>query len=81
MQERIAELEAYRYKGIPCYEVRALYTRPSRPLTDEQITAVWEECISKAQVTALEFARALERAQGIKAGSSATATEHPQGSA
>jgi hypothetical protein len=25
VQEKIAELEAYRYNGKPCYEVRALY--------------------------------------------------------
>lgn len=28
LDQRITELRAYRYKGMPCYEVRALYASP-----------------------------------------------------
>lgn len=44
IEGQVRELEAYRYQGMPVYEVRALFTRPqqaaqvAQPLTDEQIT-------------------------------------------
>ena len=28
MEQKVAELRAYRYNGKPCYEVRALYAAP-----------------------------------------------------
>lgn len=31
LEQRIAELRAYRYDGRPCYEVQALYAAPSNP--------------------------------------------------
>lgn len=64
-----------------------LYTRPSRPLTDDRLENVIANHVGSHELTDDEhesmraFARAIERAHGITAGSSATAPEHPQGSA
>lgn len=65
-----------------------LFARPSRPLTDEQIeTLIDAACLANdGRPVHVSFARAIERAHGITAGSSGssatdTAPEHPQGSA
>ena len=61
LQQEIADLEAYRYDGKPCYEVRKLFAHPSAPttpLTDKEIAAVWHDGHS-----VMTFARAVLAAQ------------------
>jgi hypothetical protein len=75
LQEKIADLEAYRYDGKPCYEVRKLFTStpsPQRtPLSDEQIKAIWWYAESQLRGDSpdewwLIFARAVLTAQDKK---------------
>jgi len=37
LQQEIADLEAYRYDGKPCYEVRKLFAHPPAPTTQEPV--------------------------------------------
>ena len=49
-------------------EVKPLYTAPPKrkPLTDEEIILIVAECAASHQHTDIHFARAIERAHGIK---------------
>ena len=49
-------------------ESQPLYTNPPqrKPLTDEEIILIVAECASSHQHTDIHFARAIERAHGIK---------------
>ena len=64
LEQRIAELRAFRYDGKPCYEVRALYTAPQAPqpltLSDEQIDAAIRDPLDKLLDIILEYGTSSE---------------------
>jgi hypothetical protein len=66
VQECIRELLAYRYKDVPVYEVRALYTTPLKRqwvgLTREAIDEIWiQGGFAAVAIRAVQtFARAIE---------------------
>ena len=53
---------------IRVFESQPLYTSPPqrKPLSDEQIILIVAECAASHQHTDIHFARAIERAHGIK---------------
>jgi len=55
-------------KPSSTYKPIALYTTPPqrKPLSDEQIILIVAECAASHQHTDIHFARAIERAHGIK---------------
>jgi hypothetical protein len=69
LQEKIDDLEAYRYGGKPCYEMRKLYAHPPapqrKPLTDEKILTALG--IDGSDDWTFTVARAIEAAHGITA--------------
>ena len=60
------ELKALTWKGKPMWT--PLYDSPPqrKPLTDEEIILIVAECAASHQHTDIHFARAIERAHGIK---------------
>jgi hypothetical protein len=89
LQEKIADLEAYRYDGKPCYEVRKLFTStpsPQRdPLTEFQRMRIIGDEFPLALVDPIVIAKvdsvclAIESAHGITAPSPTTITWDAQG--
>lgn len=72
VEEKCAELEAYRYGGKITYEVRALYTSPPQrePLTEAQIFAIGKQLGLQCRLGGnpsidIDYARAIEAAHSI----------------
>ena len=59
------------YEARTGRELLPLYTRPSRPLTDEQIWGLAANCLDSV-AGRLQFARAIERAHGVKTAEATT---------